>query len=114
MTSDCFNDVVGASEPFVGPTQTAEPYRKHREGFPDFTVRVASYARTKRALSRRMNGATRDVPGVTATWKASANARDRGLALQGLLCGARRSFSIMPPCFEQIGAQMKSRQPLVR
>jgi hypothetical protein len=23
MTSDCFNDVVGASEPFVGPTQTA-------------------------------------------------------------------------------------------
>ena len=24
MTSDCFNDVVGASEPFVGPKQTAE------------------------------------------------------------------------------------------
>jgi len=40
MTSDCFNDVVDASEPFVGPTQTAERYRKHWEGFPDFTVRV--------------------------------------------------------------------------
>ena len=40
MTSDCFNDVVGASEPFVGPKQTAERYRKHWEGFPDFTVRV--------------------------------------------------------------------------
>jgi steroid delta-isomerase-like uncharacterized protein len=40
MTSDCFNDVVGASEPFVGPKQTAERYRKHWEGFPDFTVQV--------------------------------------------------------------------------
>ncbi len=40
MTSDCFNDVVGASEPFVGPTQTAECYRTHWAGFPDFTVRV--------------------------------------------------------------------------
>ena len=40
MTSDCFNDVVGAPEPFVGPTQTAERYRKHWEDFPDFTVRV--------------------------------------------------------------------------
>jgi steroid delta-isomerase-like uncharacterized protein len=40
MTPDCFNDVVGAPELFVGPTQTAERYRKHWEGFPDFTVRV--------------------------------------------------------------------------
>ena len=40
MTSDCFNDVVGALEPFVGPLQTAERYRKHWEGFPDFTVRI--------------------------------------------------------------------------
>ena len=40
MTSDCFNDVVGAPKPFVGPEQTAERYRKHWEGFPDFTVRV--------------------------------------------------------------------------
>lgn len=40
MTSDCFNDVVGVAKPFVGPEQTAERYRKHWEGFPDFTVRV--------------------------------------------------------------------------
>jgi hypothetical protein len=40
MTPDCFNDVVGALEPFVGPLQTAERYRKHWEGFPDFTVRI--------------------------------------------------------------------------
>ena len=40
MTPDCFNDVVGPPEPFVGPAQTAERYRKHWEGFPDFTVRV--------------------------------------------------------------------------
>src|SRR6516162_7592953 len=40
MTSNCFNDVVGALEPFVGPTQTAERYRKHWVGFPDFTVRI--------------------------------------------------------------------------
>lgn len=40
MTSDCFNDVVGVPVPFVGPARTAERYRKHWEGFPDFTVRV--------------------------------------------------------------------------
>jgi steroid delta-isomerase-like uncharacterized protein len=40
MTSDCFNDVVGVPKPFVGPEQTAERYRKHWAGFPDFTVRV--------------------------------------------------------------------------
>jgi steroid delta-isomerase-like uncharacterized protein len=40
MTSDCFNDVVGAAKPFIGPTQTAERYRLHWEAFPDFTVRV--------------------------------------------------------------------------
>jgi steroid delta-isomerase-like uncharacterized protein len=40
MTPDCFNDVVGVPKPFVGPEQTAERYRKHWEGFPDFTVRV--------------------------------------------------------------------------
>jgi hypothetical protein len=40
MTPDCFNDVVGVPKPFVGPSQTAERYRKHWEGFPDFTVRV--------------------------------------------------------------------------
>ena len=40
MTQDCFNDVAGVDKPFVGPEQTAERYRKHWEGFPDFTVRV--------------------------------------------------------------------------
>ena len=40
MTSDCFNDVAGVPKPFVGPEQTAERYRKHWEGFPDFAVRV--------------------------------------------------------------------------
>ena len=40
MTPDCFNDVVGVPKPFVGPEQTAKRYRKHWEGFPDFTVRV--------------------------------------------------------------------------
>ena len=40
MPPDCFNDVFGAPEPFVGRAQTAERYRKHWKGFPDFTVRV--------------------------------------------------------------------------
>jgi steroid delta-isomerase-like uncharacterized protein len=40
MTSDCFNDVAGVPKPFIGLEQTAERYRKHWEGFPDFTVRV--------------------------------------------------------------------------
>jgi steroid delta-isomerase-like uncharacterized protein len=40
MTTDCFNDVAGSPKPFVGPEQTAERYRKHWEGFPDFSVRV--------------------------------------------------------------------------
>ena len=40
MTPDCFNDVVGVPKPFVGPEQTAERYRRHWEGFPDFAVRV--------------------------------------------------------------------------
>ena len=40
MTSDCFNDVAGVPKPFIGAVQTAERYRKHWEGFPDFTVRV--------------------------------------------------------------------------
>jgi steroid delta-isomerase-like uncharacterized protein len=40
MTSDCFNDVAGVPKPFIGPEQTAKRYRKHWEGFPDFTVRV--------------------------------------------------------------------------
>src|SRR5262249_44576671 len=40
MTSDCFNDVAGVPKPFLGPEQTAERYRKHWVGFPDFTVRV--------------------------------------------------------------------------
>src|SRR5579864_992697 len=40
MTPDCFNDVAGSPKPFVGAEQTAERYRKHWEGFPDFSVRV--------------------------------------------------------------------------
>src|SRR6516165_9145927 len=40
MTPDCFNDVVGVPKPFVGPERTAERYRRHWEGFPDFAVRV--------------------------------------------------------------------------
>ena len=40
MTADCFNDVVCVPQPFVGPAQVAERYRKHWEGFPDFKVRV--------------------------------------------------------------------------
>ena len=40
MTPDCFNDVAGVPRPFVGREQTAERYRRHWEGFPDFAVRV--------------------------------------------------------------------------
>lgn len=40
MTPDCFNDVAGVPKPFVGPAATAERYRRHWEGFPDFAVRV--------------------------------------------------------------------------
>jgi len=43
MTSDCFNDVVCVSKPFVGPKRVAERYRKHWAGFPDFKVRVKRF-----------------------------------------------------------------------
>ena len=57
MTSDAFNDVVGVPKPFEGPQQTAERYRKHWEGFPDFTVRVRRVLWPMRiAWSRRTNG----------------------------------------------------------
>ena len=58
MTSECFNDVVGVPEPFVGPTQTAERYRKHWTGF--LTLRcefAASCAPTNRVSSPRTSGA---------------------------------------------------------
>ena len=60
MTPDCFNDVVGVPKPFVGPEQTAERYRKHWEGFPDFTVQsVAFCAPMIRVSSPRTSGAAR-------------------------------------------------------
>ena len=60
MTSDCFNDVVGVPKPFVGPEQTAERYRKHWEGFPDFTVRVRRVLCAGESVSSpRTSGAAR-------------------------------------------------------
>jgi len=118
MTSDCFNDVVGASEPFVGPTQTAERYRKHWEGFPDFTVRVAaSYAPTNRALSRRMSGVAlisgRSWGGRQLESQCEC-ARSWSGTSRAMRCGARRSFSIMPPCSSRLVLRSKSRQQRVR
>jgi hypothetical protein len=57
MTPDCFNDVVGVPKPFVGPEQTAERYRRHWEGFPDFAVRVRRVlCAASLALSPRTSG----------------------------------------------------------
>ena len=81
MTQDCFNDVVGAPEPFVGPAQTAERYRKHWEGFPDFAVRVRRILCADESCVVTEN--VWHVPGVAADRETGANARDRGLALQG-------------------------------
>ena len=87
MTSDCFNDVVGVPKPFVGPQQTAERYRKHWEGFPDFTVRV------RRVLCAGENclvtenewrgNSSRDLSGLARNRKAGAHASNRRLAFQG-------------------------------
>src|SRR5215471_12658669 len=57
MTPDCFNDVVGVPKPFVGPEQTAERYRRHWEGFPDFACASAAFfVPTSLALSPRTSG----------------------------------------------------------
>ena len=87
MTSDCFNDVAGIPKPFVGPEQTAERYRKHWEGFPDFTVRVRrvlcadeSCVVTENEWRGTHLGAFLGWP---ATGKPGAHARDSCLAFQG-------------------------------
>src|ERR1700726_5311673 len=80
MTSDCFNDVAGIPNPFVGPAQTAERYRKHWEGFPDFAVRVRRILCADESCVVTEN--VWHVPGVAADRETGANARDRGLALQ--------------------------------
>src|SRR5215469_5201580 len=118
MAKDCFNDVVGASEPFVGPTQTAERYRKHWKGFPDFTVRV-----------RRILCADESCVVTENEWRGTHLGRSWGgrqLESQcecarswsgtsrAMRCGARRSFSIMPPCSSRVVLRSKSRQPRVR
>jgi hypothetical protein len=85
MTPDCFNDVVGVAKPFVGPEQTAERYRKHWEGFPDFTVRVRRVlcaddwcVVTENEWTRH---ASRHIPGMATNWEACEGTSSRGLAL---------------------------------
>ena len=113
MTQDCFNDVVGAPEPFVGPAQTAERYRKHWEGFPDFAVRVRRILCADESCMVTEN--VWHVPGVAADRETGANARDRGLALQrAMRYGARRSFSIMPRCSSRSVLRSKFRRPQAR
>src|ERR1700730_18927596 len=93
ITSDCFNDVAGVAKPFKGPEQTAERYRKHWEGFPDFAVRVRRILCADESCVVTEN--VWHVPGVAADRETGANARDRGVALQrAMRYGARRSFSI--------------------
>ena len=85
MTSDCFNDVVGVAKPFVGPEQTAERYRKHWEGFPDFTVRVRRILCSDESVSlRKTNGAVPiwHLPGLACDRKAGSHACDCRLAFQ--------------------------------
>jgi len=77
MTTDCFNDVVGVPKPFVGPEQTAERYRKHWEGFPDFTVRVR---RVLCADENCVGDSSRDLSRLACDRKAGADARNRDLA----------------------------------
>ena len=87
MTSDCFNDVVGVAEPFVGPEQTAERYRNHWKGFPDFTVRVRrilcsdefSWCRYGKRMARYPSW---HLPGLASDRKAGSHAGDCRLAFQ--------------------------------
>jgi hypothetical protein len=85
MTFDCFNDVVGVPKPFVGPEQTAERYRKHWEGFPDFTVRVRRVlcADENCVVTENEWRGTHLLSGLARNRKAGARARDRRLAFQG-------------------------------
>ena len=85
MTSDCFNDVVGVSKPFVGPEQTAERYRRHWEGFPDFAVRVRRVLCADESCVVTENEWRGTRLGTFLGWpgKAGAHARDRSVALQG-------------------------------
>ena len=87
MTPDCFNDVVGVPKPFVGPEQTAERYRKHWEGFPDFTVRVRRVLCADEFVCRHRERvarhASRHIPGMATNWEACEDTSSRRLALQG-------------------------------
>jgi hypothetical protein len=86
MTPDCFNDVVGVPKPFVGPEQTAERYRKHWEGFPDFTVRVRRVLCADGSCvvtENEWRGTHRHIPGMATNWEACEDTSSRRLALQG-------------------------------
>ncbi len=43
FTDDCFNDIAGFPERFVGPEKVAERYRLLWEAFPDFNVKIHRY-----------------------------------------------------------------------
>lgn len=40
FTEDCFNDIAGFPERFVGPEKVAERYRLLWDAFPDFNVKI--------------------------------------------------------------------------
>ena len=40
FTDDCFNDIAGFPERFVGPEKVAERYRLLWQAFPDFNVQI--------------------------------------------------------------------------
>ena len=95
MTPDCFNDVVGAPEPFVGPVQTTERYRKHWEGFPDFTVRVRRILSADESCIVTENEWRGTHLGTFMGWPATGKpVRMRAIISRATRCGARRSFSI--------------------
>ena len=95
MTPDCFNDVVGAPEPFLGPVQTAERYRKDWEGFPDFTVRVRRILSADESCIVTENEWRGTHLGTFMGWPATGKpVRMRAIISRATRCGARRSFSI--------------------
>jgi hypothetical protein len=97
-TPDCFNDVGGAPEPFVGPVRTAERYRKPLGGLSGlYGARPPYPVPTKPASSPRTSGAA---PISARLWDGRRPesrcecARSRSGISGATRYGARRSFSI--------------------
>ena len=118
MTSDCFNDVVARRNRLLGRSRQRNATASIGRAFQTSRCEcAASYAPTNRALSQRMSGAAL-ISGLSWDGRQLESqcecARSWSGTSRAMPCGARRSFSIMPPCSSRLVLRSKSRQPRER